>query len=143
MHLSAGFQHNSMRTRMKHRESVSRIIKTGSVASLLILSVPCWASVSGKVLHKDKPLEGCVVSLGQSESLTEAGGGFDLPSADGSLQIKCDGFAPKIIKTPATGTTLGEIKLKRPNFILIVSDDHGWVQTSTQMDPDDPDTKSD
>ena len=31
----------------------------------------------------------------------------------------------------------------RPNFILILTDDQGWVQTSTQMDPDDPQTKSD
>ena len=30
-----------------------------------------------------------------------------------------------------------------PNFILILTDDQGWVQTSTQMDPDDPETKSD
>ena len=32
---------------------------------------------------------------------------------------------------------------KWPNFILILTDDQGWVQTSTQMDPDDPQTKSD
>ncbi len=32
---------------------------------------------------------------------------------------------------------------KRPNFILILTDDQGWVQTSTQMDPDDPRTTSD
>ena len=32
---------------------------------------------------------------------------------------------------------------ERPNFILILTDDQGWVQTSTQMDPDDPETKSD
>ena len=31
----------------------------------------------------------------------------------------------------------------RPNFILILTDDQGWVQTSTQMDPDDAETKSD
>jgi arylsulfatase A-like enzyme len=30
-----------------------------------------------------------------------------------------------------------------PNFILILTDDQGWVQTSTQMDPDDPRTTSD
>ena len=36
-----------------------------------------------------------------------------------------------------------ETELKRPNFVLIHTDDQGWVQTSTQMDPDDPRTRSD
>ena len=32
---------------------------------------------------------------------------------------------------------------KPPNFILILSDDHGWSGTSVAMDPNNPDSKSD
>ena len=112
----------------------------------LLFSMSCWASVSGTVVHKDKPLEGCGVSLGSSATTTARDGGFRLLSpatAPGSLGIRCEGFAPKFVEVASGEESLGQIKLKRPNFILIVSDDHGWVQTSTQMDPDDPETKSD
>ena len=88
--------------------------------------------------------------LGQSSRFTATDGSFELPSpkdpgADSSqsLQINCEGFAPKFIELKDHDVNLGNIELKRPNFILIVSDDQGWAQTSTQMDPDDPETKSD
>ncbi len=138
-----------------------RQIKTGIFASFLLLSVPCLADVSGKVTHKNKQaLEGCEVTLGQSVSITAADGGFELLSpanqqpgssaalkkekaAVDTLQINCKGFAPKFIDLQNQHEALGDIDLKRPNFVLIVSDDQGWVQTSTQMDPTDPETKSD
>ena len=136
---------------MYQYKAMTRHIRIGFFASFLLLAVPCWAGVSGTVTHKDKPLEGCEVALGPSAGTTAADGGFDLLSAENrnagtyadSLQIACTGFAPKFIKLQNHDAALGEIKLKRPNFILIVSDDHGWVQTSTQMDPSDPETRSD
>jgi arylsulfatase A len=120
--------------------------KTGILAACLLLTAPCWADVSGKVSHKNKPLDGCEVLIGLYSGTTASDGGFTLSSpatVTESLEIKCRGFAPKHIDLQAGDSDLGDISLKRPNFILIVSDDHGWVQTSTQMDPDDPDTKSD
>jgi arylsulfatase A-like enzyme len=128
-------------------------IKRGTTVLLLLLSWPCLADVSGRVTHKgDQALQGCEVALGQATGLTSADGRFELSAprdqsattaASDTLQIKCRGFAPKTIKLDGPDVALGDINLKRPNFILIVSDDQGWVQTSTQMDPDDPETKSD
>jgi len=128
-------------------------IKQGSIVLFLLLSWPCFADVSGRVTHKDnQALEGCEVFVGSFASLTAADGSFELapptdPSAGESvidtLRINCQGFAPKILDLNSYDEILGDISLKRPNFILIVSDDQGWVQTSTQMDPDDPETKSD
>jgi len=43
----------------------------------------------------------------------------------------------------AGSSVADDSELKRPNFILILSDDQGWVQTSTQMDPNDAETRSD
>jgi len=126
-------------------------VKTAVFASFLLLSVSSAADVSGTVTHKgDQPLTACDLELGQSSGSTAMDGSFTLtPSMDAqsnspnTLQINCKGFAPKFVNVPDQDTALGNIDLKRPNFILIVSDDHGWVQTSTQMDPDDPETKSD
>ena len=119
--------------------------KTGILAACLLLAAPGWADVSGKVSHKNRPLEGCEVLHGSSAGTTASDGGFTLPLAatvTESLEIHCEGFAPKYVALQAGESDLGKIRLKRPNFILIVSDDHGWVQTSTQMDPDDPETKA-
>ena len=121
-------------------------VKSGVVAVILLVSLPCWANIGGKAVHKDKPLEGCEVSLGSSAGTTASDGGFSLPlpvSVAESLIIRCSGFAPRRIELAPGSQDLGEINLRRPNFILIVSDDQGWVQTSTQMDPDDPETRSD
>ena len=126
-------------------------IRTGIVGTCLLLSAPCFADVSGRVTHKDdQALESCEVVLGQATGLTNAEGRFELPvprsaaTADfDSLQINCQGFAPRFVGLDSYDQVLSDINLKRPNFILIVSDDQGWVQTSTQMDPEDPDTKSD
>jgi len=135
---------------MNKHSRITRLINTVFIANFLLFSAACWAEVTGKVLHNDKPLEGCGVLLGNSESSTTADGDFrlltpadKLEPGSSTLQIKCDGFAPKLIELQSNKATLGDINLKRPNFILIVSDDHGWVQTSTQMDPEDPETKSD
>ncbi|MCP4045374.1 MAG: sulfatase-like hydrolase/transferase [Gammaproteobacteria bacterium] len=121
-------------------------LRCGVLTGVLLLASPCWANINGKVVHKDRPLEGCVVSLGSSGHTTASDGGFSLslPAVlPETLGIRCKGFAPKFVELQADDLELGEINLKRPNFILIVSDDHGWVQTSTQMDPDDPETRSD
>jgi len=120
--------------------------RNGILTACLLLAAPCWADVSGNISHKNKPLEGCEVLNGSSTGSTGSDGGFTLPlpaTVTDSLEIHCEGFAPKYVDLQAGESDLGEIRLKRPNFILIVSDDHGWVQTSTQMDPDDPETKSD
>ncbi len=138
---------------MYKRNNKKQQIRAGIIATSLLLSPQCFADVTGKVTHKDKrPLESCEVILGQSASLTTADGRFELPppidQSTGSsvidrLQINCRGFAPKFVDLDSYDEALGDINLRRPNFILIVSDDQGWVQTSTQMDPDDPETKSD
>jgi len=119
--------------------------KTTAIVSLLLVSVPAVANVSGQLVHKGEPLGGCHVKLGTSTGVTAANGDFELAVAETTapLQVKCKGFAPRFVEVQGQEATLGKISLKRPNFILIVSDDQGWVQTSTQMDPDDPETKSD
>ena len=115
----------------------------GSIALALLVSWPSFADVSGRVTHKNQALEGCEVLTGQATGLTGEDGRFEIPSTTVTLQIRCTGFAPKTIELDSPDAALGDIKLKRPNFILILSDDQGWVQTSTQMDPDDPESKSD
>lgn len=122
-----------------------RILR-GSIVLLLLSSTSCATDVTGRVTDKNRQaLEGCEVSLGQATELTNEEGQFSLPPTANvdTLQINCQGFAPKTISLNSLDGALGEISLKRPNFVLIVSDDQGWVQTSTQMDPDDPETKSD
>lgn len=120
-------------------------VKSGIVAVSLLLSSPALADVSGTVTHKNtQALAGCAISLGDSKGLTAADGNFELTGTSaGSLEINCQGFAPKFIDVKSKNAALGSIDLKRPNFILILSDDHGWAQTSTQMDPSDPESKSD
>jgi len=129
---------------------MERILR-GSLFLILLLSWPGFADVSGRVTHKNnQALESCELVLGQATGLTSADGRFELPApksvataAFDTLQINCQGFAPRFVEIESYDQALGDINLKRPNFILIVSDDQGWVQTSTQMDPDDPETKSD
>jgi arylsulfatase A-like enzyme len=120
------------------------------LAIMLSLSpiLSCHAAVSGMTLDDNgQPLTGCNVLLGGNQALSASGGTFTVEpgnesSAD-TLQINCPGYAPKFIGLENGASDLGEITLKRPNFILLLSDDQGWVQTSTQMDPDDPTTRSD
>ncbi len=146
---------------MQIKNDKKQQIQTGIVATCLSLSSPCFADVTGRVTHKNKQaLESCEVILGNSASSTAADGRFELrptthqrTGSSGALnnknavvdtlQINCQGFAPRFVDLDSYDEALGDISLKRPNFILIVSDDQGWVQTSTQMDPDDPETKSD
>lgn len=126
-------------------------VKAAIFTALLLPSMLCLADISGSVTNKaNQPLEACEVILGQSSRFTAMDGSFKLlspkdlePVSSRTLQINCEGFAPKFIKLENHEVNLGNIELKRPNFILIVSDDQGWTQTSTQMDPDDPETKSD
>lgn len=119
-----------------------------ATAISLLLLTPCYAALSGTAVDKDgQPLAACAVLYGGNDGLTASGGNFEIEaggtaSAD-SLQIACPGYAPKFIGLEDGDSNLGQITLKRPNFILLLSDDQGWVQTSTQMDPDDPTTKSD
>jgi arylsulfatase A-like enzyme len=122
-----------------------------AVSLSLLLVSPVFASVTGTVLEKSgQPLAGCRVVLGDNDSLTASNGSFGVdpangedPGLDKALQINCPGFAPRFIDVADDSADLGEITLLRPNFILLLSDDQGWVQTSTQMDPEDPETKSD
>jgi len=122
-----------------------------ATAVSLFLVSPFVAAFSGTVLDQGaEPLAGCEILLGEANSLTAPSGSFSVdPSGSGktwpgdSLQISCPGYAPKFISIDDGNAELGNITLKRPNFILLLSDDQGWVQTSTQMDPDDPTTRSD
>jgi arylsulfatase A-like enzyme len=115
------------------------------------LATPAFAAVSGTVLDKNgRPQSGCKVMFGGNDSLTAPSGFFtvDTPGADATgqddrLQINCNGFAPRFIALNSDEVALGNITLQRPNFILLLSDDQGWVQTSTQMDPEVPETRSD
>ena len=130
-----------------------RIGKNGLVLTTVsfFLAAPCMAAVSGTVLDNSaQPLTGCEILLTAANDLTAADGSFAVESIpaekaghNGTLQINCPGYAPRFISLDAAATDLGAITLKRPNFILLLADDQGWVQTSTQMDPDDPTTRSD
>lgn len=103
------------------------------------------ASVTGTIVDDDgEGLADCVVRSDELESRSAADGSFSIDSnGPGRLRIDCRGYAPRFIDLDAGVTSLGRITLKRPNFIFLLSDDQGWVQTSTQMDPDDPRTQSD
>ncbi|MEE4217832.1 MAG: sulfatase-like hydrolase/transferase [Xanthomonadales bacterium] len=119
-----------------------------AAALSLLLATPCFAAVSGTVLNANgQALEGCGVLLGSHGGTSTATGRFEIDTdGEGSvnrLRIDCAGYAPTFVSLGDDQADLGEIILKRPNFILLLSDDQGWVQTSTQMDPDDPSTRSD
>jgi hypothetical protein len=122
-----------------------------AIATLVSLSSLCFAAVTGTVLEvSGQPLANCEVLLGDSTTPTASNGTFAIdpgvveqPQSPDTLRIDCPGYAPKFIGLGKDDTALGEVTLRRPNFILLLSDDQGWVQTSTQMDPDDPETKSD
>jgi arylsulfatase A len=108
-------------------------------------------AVTGQVLDKaGRPLVGCEVLLGNGSGISAADGSFGIDSppatetgAADTLQLNCPGYAPKTIGLKNNQAALGGITLLRPNFILLLADDQGWVQTSTQMDPEDPETRSD
>lgn len=112
------------------------------------LASPAMAAISGTVLDsKGRALAGCETLLENMTGATTASGAFSVEAsaaaAGPELRINCPGYAPKFIGIEQLDQQLGEIHLQRPNFILLLSDDQGWVQTSTQMDPRDPETKSD
>lgn len=121
-------------------------VGTAAIA-LILLATPCMAAVTGKVLDTaSQGLEGCDVLIANGSSDTTSEGIFSIETtveSNEKLRINCPGYAPKFIDLDRNDGNLGEITLRRPNFILLLSDDQGWVQTSTQMDPDDPSTKSD
>ena len=124
------------------------MIKFGATALCFLMSGASFAHVTGTVTHKGaQPLANCAVSLGASVAQTGTDGSFTVSLSEstptGQVQVSCEGFAPKFIEVNDAHQKLGSIDLKRPNFLLIVSDDHGWAQTSTQMDPADPESKSD
>ena len=129
---------------------VTRTISRGSsiaAAVAFLLTTPCFASFSGTAADKaGQPLTDCRVQSGNHSGLTGPDGSFDLATPGGEkdkpLQIHCPGYAPRFIESGGE-TAFGDITLQRPNFILLLSDDQGWVQTSTQMDPEDPTTRSD
>ncbi|MHC5112701.1 MAG: peptidase associated/transthyretin-like domain-containing protein, partial [Planctomycetota bacterium] len=108
------------------------------------------AAVNGVVLDsKNQPLGGCEILHGTQKAATDAEGRFELlnpraaaPGETERLQINCQGYAPRFVALEDGQSELGAITLKRHNFILLLSDDQGWVQTSKQMDPDDPETRS-
>lgn len=112
---------------------------------LLMLSAPCAASVSGTVINNDgQSLANCTIRAGDAGSTSEADGSFTIdPTPAEELRIDCRGYAPLFVKLDGNSDSLGQLNAKRPNFIFLLSDDQGWVQTSTQMDPDDPATRSD
>jgi arylsulfatase A-like enzyme len=127
-----------------HLQHNKLVVTLACLLAAILVPTAALADVTGKVTHKGDPRAGCGISLGAVTGTTAPDGGFTVRAGNpGRLRVDCAGFAPKFVSVQNPGATLGEIELKRPNFILIVSDDQGWVQTSTQMDPDDPETRSD
>jgi arylsulfatase A-like enzyme len=126
---------------------MNRFLRRGGPLAIVLILAACAPgtnAVTGTLLDKaGQPLAGCDVRLGDGVGQSAEDGSFAVDPATGELRIECDGYAPKFITIGDGGQVLGEIALKRPNFILLLSDDQGWVQTSTQMDPDDPETRSD
>ena len=116
-----------------------------SATLFFLLSSPGIASVSGTVVDVDgQPLADCDVRSGDTVIQSGSDGSFAIdPAAEDKLRIDCRGYVPLFVEPGAGGGSLGELTAKRPNFIFLLSDDQGWVQTSTQMDPDDPTTRSD
>jgi arylsulfatase A-like enzyme len=111
----------------------------------LIISSPCIASASGTVVDDHgQPLANCDILADTLADKSAADGTFAAdPAAANELRIDCRGYAPLFVELDGNSDSLGELTAKRPNFIFLLSDDQGWVQTSTQMDPDDPKTRSD
>ncbi len=115
-----------------------------AAALLLAACSPVTGAVTGTLMNQaGKALAGCDVLLGDAAVANADDGSFAIDPASGELRIECDGYAPKFVTIGNGGPALGEVTMQRPNFILLLSDDQGWVQTSTQMDPDDPETRSD
>ena len=68
---------------------------TGVLAACLLIAAPCWADVSGRVSHKNSPLEDCKVLHGLSTGTTASDGSFSLPSpatVTKALEIRCKGY---------------------------------------------------
>lgn len=112
---------------------------------LLAASSTGMASVSGTVVDDDgQPLANCQIQAGDTGARSAANGRFSVePGSAKKVRIDCRGYAPLFVDFPGDAYDLGTLTAKRPNFIFLLSDDQGWVQTSTQMDPDDPSTRSD
>lgn len=117
------------------------------LAYLLFLAAcsPAIASITGIIVDSDgQGLADSTVQWGATQTRSAADGSFTIDAeGPGRLRIDHRGYAPKLIDLNASRSSLGRITLKRPNFIFLLSDDQGWVQTSTQMDPEDPRTQSD
>ena len=116
-----------------------------SATLFFLLSSSCIASISGTVIDDDgQPLANCQILAGDTGAQSAADGTFAIETDSvEELRIDCRGYAPLFIEADGSGGSLGKLTAKRPNFIFLLSDDQGWVQTSTQMDPDDPATQSD
>ena len=114
-------------------------------ACALLISAPIHAMINGTVVDREgQAMADCEVLTTGNSTQTAKNGGFEIESdAAIRLAIECPGHAPRFIETTGGDGDLGDITVKRPNFIFLLSDDQGWVQTSTQMDPEDPATRSD
>ncbi|MBT8036964.1 MAG: sulfatase [Verrucomicrobiae bacterium] len=110
---------------------------------ILILPALCFANdpavaISGKIVGRGGvPVIDCIVSLEGTKltTLSNAAGEFVITSKESVsetaapyiVNINCPNRPRRILKSPSSTASLGEIKIyKQPNFVIILTDDQGY-----------------